>query len=148
MRGSAKVGNILKTLRIQRGWSQEYVAEKIGITKSTISKYEKGLRGINHLQEFADLFEVDPIFILSGETNDEWTRRMEKEVAHSLEEERNYWESVLFTGYLADIAVAFEKLNDEGQQKAVERVEELTEIPKYRREETPPAGAEKPTEDK
>jgi len=28
-------------------------------------------------------------------------------------------------------------LNDVGQQKAVERVEELTEIPKYRRQDTP-----------
>lgn len=29
---------------------------------------------------------------------------------------------------------AFRKLNDEGQQKAIERVEELTEIPKYQKE--------------
>ncbi len=29
---------------------------------------------------------------------------------------------------------AFGKLNDEGQSKAVERVEELTEIPKYKKE--------------
>ncbi len=47
-----------------------------------------------------------------------------------------------------DLMKAYRRLNEAGQQKAVERVEELTEIPKYRREETPPAGAEKPTEDK
>ena len=32
------------------------------------------------------------------------------------------------------LLTAFDKLNDEGQQKAVERVEELTEIPKYKKE--------------
>lgn len=47
-----------------------------------------------------------------------------------------------------DLMKAYRRLNDAGQQKAVERVEELTEIPKYQREETPPAGAVKPTEDK
>lgn len=31
---------------------------------------------------------------------------------------------------------AFDLLNDAGQQKAIERVEELTEIPKYQRQET------------
>ena len=38
----------------------------------------------------------------------------------------------------------FDTLNDDGQQKAIERVEELTEIPRYRRQdppESPPAPA-------
>ena len=30
---------------------------------------------------------------------------------------------------------AFDELNDDGQQKAVERIQELTEIPRYRRQE-------------
>lgn len=33
----------------------------------------------------------------------------------------------------------FRRLNDAGQQKAIERVEELTEIPKYQREDPAPA---------
>lgn len=32
---------------------------------------------------------------------------------------------------------SFQKLNDEGQQKAAERVEELTEIPRYQAQERP-----------
>jgi len=35
------------------------------------------------------------------------------------------------------IMMALGLLNDAGQQKAVERVEELTEIPRYRRQDTP-----------
>lgn len=37
---------------------------------------------------------------------------------------------------------AFDLLNDAGQQKAIERVEELTEIPKYQRQEPPAAPSE------
>ena len=33
----------------------------------------------------------------------------------------------------------FDTLNDDGQQKAIERVEELTEIPRYRRQDPPEA---------
>ena len=33
------------------------------------------------------------------------------------------------------LLIAFDQLNKDGQQKAVERIEELTEIPKYRAEE-------------
>ena len=32
---------------------------------------------------------------------------------------------------------AFDKLNEKGQQKALERVEELTEIPRYQKDKTP-----------
>lgn len=42
---------------------------------------------------------------------------------------------------------AFDLLNDAGQQKAVERVEELTEIPKYQRQETPTETTQAPPED-
>lgn len=52
----------------------------------------------------------------------------------------------------ARIDSAFELLNDDGQKKAAERVEELTEIPKYQRK-APPEGKdtapeEKPSEDR
>lgn len=38
-------------------------------------------------------------------------------------------------GQIARISLAFDKLNVEGRFRAVERVEELTEIPKYQRKE-------------
>lgn len=42
----------------------------------------------------------------------------------------------------AQVNAAMDKLNDEGQQKAVERVEELTEIPRY--QATPAAESPSP----
>lgn len=50
---------------------------------------------------------------------------------------------------LEEIAAHLKKLNYDGQKKAVERVEELTEIPKYRRDtETPPEAPDGPPEAK
>ena len=43
---------------------------------------------------------------------------------------------------------AFSKLNTDGQSVAVERVEELTEIPKYQRTDSPPEPIQDPPEDK
>ena len=40
------------------------------------------------------------------------------------------------------IAAALDKLNEEGQEKAAERVEELTEIPRYQAQEPPTAPAQ------
>ena len=37
-------GNNLKTLRLQNGFTQAQVAQKLGVTKSVISAYETGLR--------------------------------------------------------------------------------------------------------
>ena len=37
-----RIGNRLKTLREQRGYTQEHLAKLIGVSKSTLSRYEKG----------------------------------------------------------------------------------------------------------
>ena len=42
------------------------------------------------------------------------------------------------------IDAALDRLNDEGQEKATERVEELTEIPKYQRQKAAPKMARCP----
>lgn len=37
----SRIGNRLKTLREQRGYSQEKLANLIGVSRSTLSNYEK-----------------------------------------------------------------------------------------------------------
>lgn len=34
----------LKKKRLEKGWTQAYIAEKLWVAKNTISQYEKGLR--------------------------------------------------------------------------------------------------------
>lgn len=51
----------LKKLRLQKGWTQERLAEIMGVGKSTISMYENGNRtpDFETLEEIADIFNVD-----------------------------------------------------------------------------------------
>lgn len=128
-----KEKSYLRDLRIKNGYTQQEVADKIGVTKATISKYEKGLRRVQHIEELALLYHVDPSYILTGETDAEWNAKMELVRKASFAEERAFWESLLLSGHIGEIRSLLEKLNEEGQLKALERIEELSEIPKYQR---------------
>lgn len=60
--------NVLKILRKKRGLTQKEVADKIGSTKITISRYESNQRKIGgeNLVKLAKLFNVTPEYILNG----------------------------------------------------------------------------------
>lgn len=121
----------LRDLRIKHGLTQQDVADRIGVTKATISKYEKGLRRINHIKELSELFCVEPGYILMGITSEDWQKASRAAIEQSISEEQRYWESILLTDAVVQLMPLLDKLNDEGVQKAIERVEELTQIPKY-----------------
>lgn len=46
MRNSVEIGKIIKSKRTNKGITQTHLADKLGIHKSTLSKYEKGVRNI------------------------------------------------------------------------------------------------------
>ncbi|MNK91438.1 HTH-type transcriptional regulator ImmR [compost metagenome] len=60
------LGIRLKKEREKRGWSQIYVAEKLGITNSVLSNYEREYRDpdTSMLSKLADLYEVDADYLL------------------------------------------------------------------------------------
>ena len=51
--------NLIK-LRDQNGWSQEQLAERIGVSRSTVAKWEsgKGIPKIDNLVTLCDVFDV------------------------------------------------------------------------------------------
>lgn len=51
--------NLIK-LRDREGWSQEQLAEKLGVSRSTVAKWEsgKGVPKIENLVVLCDLFQV------------------------------------------------------------------------------------------
>src|SRR5450755_4324356 len=61
------VGKNIRTLRHQRGWSQEDVANRLGISIPAFSKIETGVTDINlsRLEQIADVYEIDVVQILS-----------------------------------------------------------------------------------
>lgn len=57
---------ILKTLRAEKNWSQSDLAERLCVSKSTVSMYEQGLREPNFktLNMLADIFQVDIDYLM------------------------------------------------------------------------------------
>lgn len=58
--------DIVKQLRIERGWSQQDVADRVGLTKVTISQYENGKRkpSFEMIEALAAAFHVDMNYLL------------------------------------------------------------------------------------
>ena len=63
------VGKNIRTLRHQRGWSQEDVANRLGISIPAFSKIETGVTDINlsRLEQIANIYEVNVVNLLSLE---------------------------------------------------------------------------------
>ena len=62
---------ILKRLRTASGYSQQELADKLGISKSSINMYERGERQPNFetLEMIADFFNVDVDYLLGRTVN-------------------------------------------------------------------------------
>ena len=58
-------GLLIRQLMIERGWSQEELGEKVGMTQNQISLIEKnGTDRISLVKVFAEVFQVDWIDML------------------------------------------------------------------------------------
>lgn len=125
----ATLGERIKSARLREGLTQEELAKAINTTKAAISRYESGKRNPSGglLEKIAAVLNTTVVELYVGMTADEFTRKsMDEYEAYERELEDYY-----LPGYTKDLVSAFNKLNAEGQRKAIERVEELTEIAKY-----------------
>lgn len=51
---------LVRKLRLQKGWSQEHLAELVGVTPRTIQRIERGYKpGLETAKALASVFEVD-----------------------------------------------------------------------------------------
>ena len=66
-------GKNIRTLRHEHGWSQEDVANRLGISIPAFSKIETGVTDINlsRLEQIANIFEVSVVNLLSLEYTEE-----------------------------------------------------------------------------
>lgn len=140
------IGDRIKATRQEKGLSQEELAHAIGTTKSAISRYEAGKRqpNLESLRHIADVLNADIVYLISGQTTVEVENgiliQAETEVRAELEKlqfkskDRPYEDRVSLSEALIRLFKLFGGFNSIGHKKAVERVEELTEIPRYRAE--------------
>ena len=81
-----KAGAFLKDLRKDKGITQEQLAEELGVSGRTISRWETGknMPDISLLVEIAEFFDVSIPEIIKGERKSENMKEEVKEVAETM----------------------------------------------------------------
>ncbi len=82
----SKIGAFLKELRKEKGITQEQMADELGVSGRTISRWETGsnMPDISLLVEIAEFFDVSIPEIIKGERKSENMREEVKEVAETM----------------------------------------------------------------
>lgn len=121
------LGETLKKLRFKKGMTQGDLANAININKANISNYERGYRNPPYavlcaIAEVLDT-EIDELLacVVPDESSIEGTAKEDK--VDSIRQRR-----------IKRLLAAFDKLSDDAQLTAIERIEELGMIPAYRRQ--------------
>lgn len=117
-------GEIIKNLRIERKMTQRQLADLLGYSDlSSVSKIEKGVKDLpaNKLSAVAEIFGISVDALL----NQTSTSTDEKIVLMNV--------SNLYGKSAVEALTLFDKLNETGQHKALDTLDDLVEIEKYRK---------------
>jgi transcriptional regulator with XRE-family HTH domain len=116
------IGERIKARRKEIHMSADELGKILGKDRSTIFRYEKGEienLPLDILEPIADALDVTPAYLMGWEPE-----TSAPGMTLYLEEYRNKL-------YVDEIMGYIEKLNDAGKAEAVQRVKELTFIPRY-----------------
>ena len=81
-----KIGTFLKLLRKEKNLTQEQLAEQLGVSNRTVSRWENGnnMPDISLLSEIAEFYDVSIPELICGERKSENMREEAKEVAETM----------------------------------------------------------------
>lgn len=131
MNVSFSMGERIKYLRESHGMTQEELGEKIGVQKSAIRKYEKGsVENIKRssIKIMADLFGVSPCYLMAWDEDEQKIEELSEEVKMIEKIQRQYGKTAI------ELLSSFVQLNENGQKKAVDQLQDLLDVPKYRKD--------------
>ena len=107
-----QIGAFLKELRREKGITQEDLAEKLGVSGRTISRWETGsnMPDISLLVEIAEFFDVSIPEIIKGERKSENMQEEIKEVAETMSdyasaEKEKLLKSIRYMSFLGLVAL-------------------------------------------
>lgn len=155
-----RTGELIKAQRKKRGLTQKELGKRLGVSYQTVAQWENNLRNpkIETLRKIADALECN-ISDLDC-TKSIIAEVANAIVSHEYPEIKNFSRNAMLQLYgttdettarktalsnwidsITDIQretffallKAFQRLNDEGRGVAVDRVEELSQIPKYQK---------------
>lgn len=112
----------LRYLRKERGMSQDELADKLGYKSfTTIQKWESGVSepSVSTLKVIANIFGVSMDQMINQDLS---VPSSSSATPLRLSEQEEH------------LVVSFRCLNEEGREKAVERIDELLDVPKYQNE--------------
>lgn len=158
-------GQRIKAARMKAGLTQKELSTKLGVSESFIAQYETDKRNpkIETLEKIAHALDVHP-GELQGFVNygdDPWApgydiwappgispERLEhlrdlRDQVRANQQEFQVFQRVQVDQDISEIEMLdyYNRLNDSGKQVAVERVKELTEIPRYQKRPSQPTQA-------
>lgn len=135
------IGEKIKMLREQREWSQEQLAIRMGYkSRSTINKIELNINELtqSRIFAFANIFGISPSELLDDEplNMDEIKERWDDH-AEQISKEVSLLDSIkdMYGEDAVTMLQAFMELNASGKAKAIENIQDLTDVPKYRKDE-------------
>lgn len=126
----------IKTARKASHVTQKELAQKINKSFSTVQKYELGLATppIEVLKDIANALDTPLGFLMGYEDlgSGFWGKEASPEKTEKVA--NRIWGGSVHTSEIKErLNAAFEHLNEKGQEIAVERIEELSKIPEYKK---------------
>ncbi len=95
-----KIGVFLAELRKEKGWTQEQVGQRLGVTNKTVSRWENGnyMPPVEMLLEQSKLYHVSVNEILSGQhlTETEYFEKAEENMKAALESSFSLKEKIVY----------------------------------------------------
>ena len=134
------VGEKIRIARKGRQLTQKELGELCGIAEQTIGQYERGTLNpkMETLGKIADALDIPFLTFIS---NDVESFKVNKGLVITVMKDLSEGEEE--TNFLNQIRALLQRLNRSGKKKAMERIEELTEIPRYQAK--PATGSTNPT---
>ena len=131
------IGERIRAARRERGVRQEALAKAIGVNRSAISKYENDTVPLKLMTalKIAEALDIDPYYLIDNDQDidkifGKYMKDGEIELPGLVDGDK--MEEVARREELNE---SFSKLNETGQEEAVKRVGELTEIPRFQKSE-------------
>lgn len=147
------IGETIKNIRKDQGLTQKELAEKTGLALITIQQYERNVREpkLESIKKIAEALGVT-MGDLIGDDFDKYKRSMGDELksclrtaikelpqmTHTALEKSYYTAEAEFNNDYRSILLLghFSQLNSDGKDEAVKRVSELTEVPRYQKNQS------------
>lgn len=91
------IGKRIKQVRLAKKYTQEILANKIGVGKQHISDIERGLAGmsVSSLLDILTVLECDADYILLGKSTTDSNNPINKIISNMTQEQRMYAEELL-----------------------------------------------------